>query len=285
MKQFFLAALSLISFSTFAQHGDAAKAKVKTVQLQPGQKLNVELETSQNTDMSMGMTIKNDSHSKNIVNIISASGNDIKLSSTVKKAKMKGDMMGQPMVFDSDVPDTSSDLYKAMIKEIDVPKNYTLNKATGISTPEQPAKDPVDMEVDEDDPSEMLGSLADQGDANLVEQLVFFVPANVKAGQSWIDSTSAKGLTNTVKFLVESVSGNIVTLNTTGTIKGSSRMNMQGTDLDMTMNSTTAGKMEIDVSTNLVKKKKITVTMNGSIDMMGQSMNFTGTTVTDMKVD
>jgi len=284
MKRIVLALSLLSSFALQAQDGQFSKAANKSIGLAKGQEITVTGETSQQTELSMGMTINNSSSTVSKVKVENADDKTFTLSTVLKRMTVNTDMMGQNVNYDSDKKeDRESEFGKSVSQALDKVNTIIIDKSTGKNLTEKKAEE---KDKDDSNPlSALTASFAD-GDPNAsAAALIFFVPANAKAGMQWSDSSSKDGLKKTDNYIVESINGNLVTVNTSGTLIGTSSMDMQGQAFDMTINTKTKGTMVVDTKTNLVKSRNTVADLDGSIDMAGQSMTFTGKTNSKIKYE
>jgi hypothetical protein len=284
MKKILLPFSLLLAISSQAQSGQFTKAANKNVGLVKGQEITISSETTQQTDLSMGMTIESDSKTTTKVKVENADDKTFTLSSVLKKMTVNSNAMGQSINYDSDKKeDRESEFGKTVSAALDKVNTIVIDRVNGNNLT---VKNAEDKDKEDNDPLGGLASSFVDNDPNAaVTGIVFFVPANQKAGYQWTDSSKKDGLTKIDNYTIESVNGNLVTLNTTGSLAGTSSMDMQGQAFDMTINTKTKGSFTVDTKTNLVKNRTNTADMDGSIDMAGQSMTFTGKANTKIKYE
>jgi len=112
--------------------------------------------------------------------------------------------------------------------------------------------------------------------ATIVKDLVFLIPPGKKVGDTWTDSTSQKELKSIRRFTFKSLIDNIATIGLNGVLTGNSTMEMQGMQLDISMNTNTTGEIIVNTKTSLVQKRTANADIDATIDVMGQSGPITG---------
>ena len=85
------------------------------------------------------------------------------------------------------------------------------------------------------------------------------IPAGKKAGDSWADSSNTNGIKVNNTYTLKQINGNeaLVTVSTISNINKIAQA--QGTELTITMDSKISSDNTVDVTTGLVKEKKVTV--------------------------
>ena len=274
MKKGLLIIGILLSVVSFAQKSPSV---TKNIALSKGQQIIITTTAIQNAEMSMGMSMKSSSTTVNKLIVLEAGDKEYKISSTLTKMLFSADMMGQQKDFDSDKKeDRDSEMGKsALLDEI---KLAILNKSTGIAVFEK--QDTLSDDKENDPLAGMMGSLIKANDAATVSGAFFIIPANKKAGDKWIDSSSTGGMKTVNNYSIESIEKNILTVVLNATVSGITSMEAQGTGFNVTMNSTSSGKIVVDLNTSLVKKRTTSGNINSTIEMMGQSLPVTGTATT-----
>ncbi len=113
----------------------------------------------------------------------------------------------------------------------------------------------------------------------------FIIPAGKKAGDKWTDSLSEAGMKGLKSYELKSVDKDeaIVIMNTTS--KGSISKEVQGMQMEVNMNTTSESKIKTNTLTGLVKKNSTSATMEGTLDMMGQSMPITMKMTTEIEFE
>lgn len=248
-------------------------ATAQNVKIDAGKKITGNASTSINMDMgAAGGEMKIESAATFIVNVSGADENNYKAESTITKMKMSQEGGGQSTSFDSDKPD-SSEMAKEIGKGLNKPTAILIDKKTGAIKDSSPEK-----AKDEDNANpfaDLMGGA--KSPADVASAAFFVIPAGKKAGDKWSDSSAAPipGLTAKKDYELQSVKDGIATLVVKTTTKGSISKEVQGMQLDMTINGTTDMTMTTDTKTGLVKKSVTTGNTEGTMEVMGQSINFT----------
>ena len=80
-------------------------------------------------------------------------------------------------------------------------------------------------------------------------------------------------------YTLKSIVDGVATVQLFATMQGSSSLETQGMQMDMSMSSKTEGEIMVDTKTSLVKKRSSVMDLEGTIDMMGQSVPMTSKAV------
>ncbi len=274
-KIFFIAAM----FSVF---NAVAQIDSKIV-LNKGQKVIVVSLIDADTDMGMGMQIKNTYTTTSELNVISEDKNNYSISSKTTRIIIAMNMMGQETKYDSDKPeDQKSELGKELSVKSNVGDTLLVNKTSGVITgnkkdsPERPEK-PGD-----DNPmmSMMGGGLNVNSSEVILNGAFLVIPKDKKVGDSWSDSTSEKTISTKRTYTIKSIDNDIATVIIKGTMAGNGEAEMQGTSVPFTIDTKITGETTVNIKTGLVSKTVNSTDANITVDMMGQSMPMTskGTT-------
>ncbi len=247
----------------------------KDAGLKKNQEITITTSTRQTIDMGMQMTNNTSITSK--VAVLDVNAKDYTIVNTNTKVVMDGNMMGQAINYDSDKKeDRESQIGQQFDGILNTKDTVLLDIKTGKGRSVSPEK--LTSEKGNSLQTMMVGAAESSGIAT-ASSILFIIAGDKKAGTQWTDSSTIEGMKNTTTYKIESISGNIATISSDGTIEGSSSMDMQGQSFDMTIKTKMIGTLLLDITTNLVKKRNNTAEVEGSIDMMGQSMPFTSKTV------
>jgi hypothetical protein len=229
--------------------------------------------SSIDADLGMGMQMKNESSATNILHVIGSGDKNYTLSSTLIKLVISMDMMGEQKNYDSEKEaDKDSEIGKTLSKKLNIPDTIPVEISTGIvqskttktmPSPEKP-ENPMDPMM------EAMGSSTDENVG--VENAFFILPAGKKPGDSWADSSMEKNMKTVKTYIFKSLDKNIATINLAGSVTGTGQMEMQGMQVDISMNSITTGDIIVDTKTGLVSKRTVIGDINGTLNLMGQSM-------------
>jgi len=270
MKKAILLITFLTSFSLFAQ-------KNKPISLFRGQVITITTTSNLDMDMGSGILIKNSSSSTNNVVVTGEDNKNYTISSTLNKLVLFSDMMGQQNNYDSDKKDDKdSEIGKTVSEKLGKPVIVFVNKYTGNAVPEK-KKEEIKDSVDNNPMIAMMQSFDSGEDDAIVKGMFFLIPFGRKIGEAWVDSTAKSEFKSKKTYTLKSVKDNIATVGLVGEITGSTTMEMQGMQFDLSMNTKTTGEIIVDINSGLVQKRNTNADISGNIDIMGQSTPITAT--------
>lgn len=270
MKKAILLITILSSFSLFAQ-------KNKPISLSRGQVITITTTSNLDMDMGSGILIKNSSSSTNNVVVTGEDDKNYTISSTLNKLVLSSDMMGQQNNYDSDKKDDKdSEIGKTVSEKLGKPVIVFVNKKTGNVVPEKKKEDIKDS-VDNNPMIAMMQSFDSGEDDAIVKEMFFLIPFGRKIGEAWVDSTAKSEFKSKKTYTLKSVKDNIATVGLVGEVTGSTTMEMQGMQFDLSMNTKTTGEIIVDIKSGLVQKRNTNADISGNIDIMGQSTPITAT--------
>lgn len=261
MKRILFLSVALSATSLFAQ----------SLKLETGKKITSTTTTSVNMDMGMGGQMKIDGSTVGLIEITGSDNKNYNATTSTVKMKMSQEGMGQSTTFDSDKKeDRESEIGKQLSKMLDAVATVTIDKNTGkVSELNKQA-------VVADDTNPMASLMGNSNSAEASTAAAFFyIPNGKKVGDKWSDSLSEAGMKGLKNFELKSIVGNIATIGITTKSKGTISKEAQGMQFDMTMDGTGAGEILVDTKTFLVKKSMLSNNVNGTLDMMGQSLPIT----------
>lgn len=249
--------------------------------LKEGQEIKVTTAMEQNTDMAMGMEMKINTTTTAQMKVEKVTEKYILLSNKITHITTDLDAMGQTQSFDSnkkeDLESTDGEAMKELLGD---EKYYSMDRITGtfIAVDKEGNVLPEDKEGEAESMMQMGG--IGLKDASKMKSFISLLPANVKPGYTWTDSTEANGIRNITTNTVTKIENGIAYLDLKGITSGTTSMEMQGTGMDIIVNGTFTGTSEVNTKTNLTKTQSITTDISSSVDMMGQTMNMTSKGVT-----
>jgi hypothetical protein len=280
MKKIFLASLSFISFTAFAQ---SATGKIV---VKKGQHFIVESTTDgvANLDMmGQSMEMKIGNTSKVTADVKDVKDNNYTITQTITAVKATFSGMGQEKTFDSDKKEDMDGEAGALYRDkINVPKDVVItNEGKAVVTTAV-----ADTSVKKDE--NPMGAIMDMmggGQDNVATALFLVIPNGKKAGDTWQDSTANEGTKTKRTFTLHSIANKeaSVTVNTITDINKT--MQAQGMDMNAMLTSKINADIIIDVNSSMQKENKSTMEISGTIDIMGQSVPVTSkaTSVTTIK--
>lgn len=241
-----------------------AFAQTNSIKLSKGQ--TIAAKTAMTMDMDLGMgTMKTDNNIISKIQVIDENAKFYTITYTPTKMKMSVDGMGQSMTYDSDKPeDSNTEIGKKAGGKLNVPDTLLLNKFTGEVTP-------LNENKEEKSEGGLLASTSNQNQSAIDAFLI--IPAKTKMGDSWSDSTVAKGMTTKRTFKWVSTDKDIATIKVTGTMIGSTEQDMQGTPITMGMDLSFSETRNVNIKTGQVIKVVNDGDMKMTMESMGMTMN------------
>lgn len=283
MKQT-LRAFSAVALSIFAFTASAQQLSLK---LNKGDQYQVvaEAKTAMSIDaMGQTMEINGTSTTSKVIKVNDLAGTNYQVSSAIDKMKMKMDMMGQEMNYDSERNDNDEQL--SVIGKIIGKEQKLVVSPQGVVVEKEKA-DKAD-----DGATEMLASLmgpagmATNNDFELTIAPLF--KQAVEVGKSWQDSSSFSrdkmNISQTGIYEVKEVTATGVKVAYTGTQKLTGKLEQQGMEFDASGNNKITGEYTVDPATGVVTDQLLTIQMNMSMNAMGMEIPTTGTVTTTTKV-
>lgn len=261
MKKILLFTLSFAAANVFAQE----------LKLETGKKITSTTTTSVNMDMGMGGQMKIDGSTKNLIEITGSDAKNYNAKSSVVKMTMSQDGMGQTVNFDSDKKeDRETEVGKEMSKLLDVAAAVSIDKNTGKVT------EINKKEIVADDTNPMASLMGNGNSAEASTAAAFFyIPNGKKVGDKWADSLNEAGMKGLKNFELKSIVDNVATIAVTTKAKGTISKEAQGMQFEIVMDGTGDGIILVDTKTFLVKKSTLNNDVNGTLEMMGQSLPIT----------
>ena len=260
MKKFLLFSLCFTGLTVFAQG----------LKLETGKKINSNTTTSVNMDMGMGGQMKIDGNTFSLIEITGGDEKNYNAKSTTVKMKISQEGMGQLVNFDSDKKeDRETATGKELSKMLDVPATVVIDKNTGKVT--EINKKAL---VEDTNPMASLMGNANSAEASTAAAF-FYIPNGKKVGDKWADSLNEAGMKGTKNFELQSIVDNVATIAIKTKSKGTISKEAQGMQFEIAMDGTGDGVIVVNTKTFLVKKSTLNNDVNGTLDMMGQSLPIT----------
>ena len=206
------------------------------------------------------------------------------VASTLTKLSTNGSAMGQEMAFDSDKKeDLESETGKLMKDQLNVTKEVEMNEKAQVinvgknSAPSSAGNQLMDMV------NNMTGGFVDE--SNGAGSAFEIIPTGKKLGDSWSDSTISGDAKMYNYYTLKSINGNNATIQLTGKQLISKKMNQQGMEINVKMESILSGEGIVEMTTGLLQQRKTVLDGTGTAELMGQSIPMTSkiTTTTSVK--
>lgn len=274
MKSAFLVFATLVSTALFAQ-------KSKNAFELPKQKTIVsKSEVVQNIDMGMGMTMNTTVNNTMEYVIIAQNGDEYTITRKMVAAKMNVDMMGQSQKYDSDMKeDAESEIGKEMSKKLNVTDTLSYNPKTGKTV----LLSAHEVDSTENNPmANMFKSMGSTADEQSLENIFLPVDPKLKEGSNWYDSSSTAEMSYVKTYTLKSKSKTSNSVSLVLDTKNVIEVDAQGMPLTITMKSKTDATIEADATTSLITNKKGSSNIDGTMEVMGQSMPISGTVTLDV---
>lgn len=227
--------------------------------------------TNGEMDMGMGMTMNSKSTNQYQVEVLDVIGDKAILKSTLSRMNIEMDAMGQQQSFDSDKQaDRESELGKNIPADAFKPDTAEISLASGALI-ESPGATKVKTEADDNPMNGMIQAMGESDAGAVAGTLHFIIPAGVKAGDQWKDSSSTKGMKRQVTYTLESIDKNIASIKMDETTQMNSEQEVQGMAMQVSMSGSNKGTLKVNTDTGLIQSKEINSEVNGSLEVMGQS--------------
>ncbi len=262
MKKITLLVVSFAALATQAQN----------IKLTAGKKILAKTVSVMNMDMaSMGQQMKINSETNNTISIVEDKDKNYNATNTITKIKMEQDGMGQNTSYDSDKKeDASSVIGKEMSGKVNTPAPIAIDKTTGkvVGT----GKKVEDKEEDKNPFADLMGGKDPV--VSTAATAFFVLDASKKIGDKWADSTNEAGMKVVKVYELKSIENNIANINVKTTTKGTLSKEVQGNQMEISLNGTGTEELTLDAASGLVKKNVANSNTDGSMDIMGQSITF-----------
>ena len=263
MKKFLFIVLSGASLSLSAQK----------IALNKGQQIIITTTSSQDADI-MGMQMKNSANSLASVVVQDSDKDNFITSYKLTKVNVNIDAMGQQNTYDSDKPeDKDSEMGKALGDNINKEVPVLVNKNTGkASVKDKPSPERPEKGAEANPLGGIMESFNAATEDAAVETAFFILQPGKKAGDTWVDSSSREKFKEKKTYTLKSVTDGVATILVNAIIEGSSTVEMQGMEMDLTFSSKSTGNIIVETKTSLVKKRTNNAEITGNINVMGQSV-------------
>jgi hypothetical protein len=267
----FLAAL-FFSIQVFSQTQAIKPSLSNKIILHDGQKVIIETNVTIESNMSPGMDVTSSTSTVNLLEVKSSTEKNYTISNTMTKLKMNMDMMGQSTSYDSEKKeDQESDMGKSLSAKLNKPVDVVINSSTGLA--ETAASPQMKKDIDEGNPMEgLLQMFGNNNEGDFVAGSFEMIPAGKNVGDSWSDSTIEKDRKTRRKYLLKSINGNEAVTEIITEIDAVNNVEVQGMSMEITSNTKTTSAITSDIATGMIKMKTNQAVINGSMQVMGQSV-------------
>lgn len=269
---FFLAAILFTTVTSNAQNNGTKLILVK------GQKLQIDNVVKSLTNMDLmgqSMEMTSDATMTHQVEVKDTKGTDYTVASTITKITSSGNAMGRAYTFDSDKKeDIESEIGKAMKGQLNVTREADFNTSGNVISEKKASAG----EVQNSDPMmDMIKNLTGGGsdDGGGAGEIFQVLPKGKKQGDSWTDSTIVEGSKTYKTYTLKEIKGNDAIVTLSGTQSTNKKIEQQGMEVNVTMESKLSGESTVDLATGIVKQKSLVMDGAGNADAMGQAIPIT----------
>ncbi len=269
---FFLAAILFTTVTSNAQINGTKLILVK------GQKLQIDNVVKSLTNMDLmgqSMEMTSDATMTHQVEVKDTKGTDYTVASTITKITSSGNAMGRAYTFDSDKKeDIESEIGKAMKGQLNVTREADFNTSGNVISEKKASAG----EVQNSDPMmDMIKNLTGGGsdDGGGAGEIFQVLPKGKKQGDSWTDSTIVEGSKTYKTYTLKEIKGNDAIVTLSGTQSTNKKIEQQGMEVNVTMESKLTGESTVDLATGIVRQKSLVMDGAGNADAMGQAIPIT----------
>jgi hypothetical protein len=272
MKKITLLFLTICTaLTTFAQTNKIVLNKNQQLKFTSAVKGNVTQEM-----MGQSMEMVMDVNTNRNITVKEAAA-DYQLDAVTTRIKMNMTVMGQDRSFDSDNKNDMAGEMKDAGKDVNVVKPLLLYadgkcKLVENASPEKAETNPLNGMMEQ-----MMGGGTDEV---VTEGYFMLIPQGKKAGDNWADSVVAGNSKTYWTYTWESTNANIAVIKATAKAIINTTMNMQGMDMAMNLTNDVTEDRKVNLTSGVITSKISTMKINGTMDVMGQSVPMTGTMTT-----
>ncbi|MEO5890097.1 MAG: DUF6263 family protein [Ferruginibacter sp.] len=284
MKHYYLffAAICIFTINTSAQTSSGK------ILLTKGQKIQIDnnVKTVSSQEMAgQAIEITVNADMTHQLEVKARKKNSYVLSSTLTKLATNGSAMGQEMKFDSEKKeDLESETGKALKDQLNVTKELELDENSKVinGVKKDTATTPGSGQL-----MDIMNNITGGGgdESNGASAAFDVIPAGKKAGDSWSDSSVTEEMKIYRNYTIKAINGSDATVTLTGKQITKKKIEMQGMEINVSMEGTLSGEGVVDIKTGLVKQKTTVLDGISSTEVMGQSIPGTTkiTTTTTVK--
>jgi len=271
---FFVASLFSISVVSIAQTATTGK-----LLLSKGQKMQIDNTVKSVTNMDMmgqSMEMTSDAAMVNQVEVKDKANEAYTVTNTLTKLVTSGSAMGQDYSFDSEKKeDLESEMGKVLKNQINVIKEMEFTTTGKLGTVKKAAE--TETAAKGNPMVDMMKSMSGGGndESGGTSDIFMVLPVGKKVGDTWSDSTISDGIKIYRNYLLKDMKGNAATLTLTGTQSTNKKMEQQGMEVIVALESKLNGELIIDTTTGVVISKSFIMDGTGSADAMGQAIPIT----------
>lgn len=257
-----------------------AQTPTSKIVLNKGQKFVLNSTSAGTTSMEMmgqNMETVNEATSIGTIEVKDVTPTSYKITSTINKMKINSKAMGQEVNFDSDKKEDMNGEMGQAVKDQFNPRDEEITYLGKASTIGVTANADNDMK-------KVMESLSGTGN-NIAAANFMLIPAGKKVGDSWMDSSNSNGIRINNSYIIKQLNSNEASVITNTVSNINKNVQQAGQDITIIMDMKTISTNLVDVTTGLIKEKKIVTEGKGTINAGGQEIPMTSkiTTVTTIK--
>lgn len=274
---------SIFTIAVISTLGTQAQSVSQNIKLNKGQKLESVITSTVNMSQEMmGQQVEFNSNSTitTLTELKDITSQSFLFANTIKRIVTNTSVMGQEIKFDSDKKEDMDGQVGAELKgKIGVEQSISVNKQGKIVD----MKDTASATGSGNMISDVMGGGMFKGAT--FPLLIPFPAKGVKAGDTWSDSSGTPETMKMVNtYTLKQVSGNEATIEISGQMAKTGVVEQQGMQIPMSITGIITGESIVDLTLGTVKKNNTTIKMNGTMEVMGQSipLKMTSTAQTDI---
>lgn len=251
--------------------------QAQDIKVKDGTKVMVETTRNENTDLGgLGVQMTTESKSVSVISFGKTSNNQLAASFVMDKMKMKVSAGGEDMSYDSDNPeDKDNEIGQTVGEKLHIPVVVNIDTKTGKAIDDKIADSPEKTDDETNPLAAMMPGSSELSEAAAVASIFLFLDPAKKVGDIWMDSSASTPNMKFVKtYTLTELKNNIATLVLNETTAGKSSMDMNGSSFDISIKGKSDTEIILDTKSKLVKQRKAKNDFSGTIDVMGQSMEF-----------
>ena len=267
----FVFSISVVSTAQTATSGKLLLSK--------GQKMQIDNTVKSVTSMDMmgqSMEMTSDAAMVNQVEVKDKANEAYTVTNTLTKLVTSGSAMGQDYSFDSEKKeDLESEMGKVLKNQINVTKEMEFTTTGKLGNIKKVAE--TETEAKGNPMVDMMKSMSGGGndESGGTSDIFMVLPVGKKVGDTWSDSTISDGIKIYRNYLLKNIKANAATLTLTGTQSTNKKMEQQGMEVIVALESKLNGELIIDTTTGVVISKSFVMDGTGSADAMGQAIPIT----------
>jgi hypothetical protein len=266
---------ALIILTSFVTTGLFAQKSKNAFELPKQKTIVSKAEMVQNLDMGMGMMMNTTTNNTTEYVVIAQNGDEYTVTRKMVAAKVNMDMMGQSQKYDSDMKeDADSEIGKEVGKKLNVTDTLSYNPRTGKTV----LLTKAEADTTQENPmASMFKSIGSASDEESLENIFLPLDPKLKEGNNWVDSGSTAEMSYVKTYTLQSKSRNSNKVALQIETKNMTEVEAQGMPLNITLNKKTDATVDTDGVSSLISTKKGNSNIEGSMEIMGQSMPISGT--------